>query len=76
VCVCVCVCVCVFVCVCVCVCEELLRKALVLGDLGVNDALNLSDGCTSLHIAASYGELHVSVQGLCGSLMLTYADVC
>ena len=33
----------------------LLRKALVLGDLGVNDSLHLQHGHTALHIAASHG---------------------
>lgn len=39
----------------------LLRKALVLGDLGVNDSLHLQHGHTALHIAASHGHRHVCI---------------
>jgi hypothetical protein len=33
-----------------------LMKALVLGDLGVNDELQLQHGHNALHIAATHGE--------------------
>lgn len=37
-----------------------LRKALMIGSLGVNDAMHLLNGHTALHIAAYYGQAEVT----------------